>query len=424
MGRKIKKYKIKTYEEENDKLIISYLSRLLSGKHSESDENLNIEIFIENKNSHKKINQKYEYLNNLEFFFNWLIKNIHCSYQLNIWNEESSYKNQNFNYLELIFRKLKKSKNKPTSIFIFSNFSLLSSRIYRNKLEKIIEHTKTTNIPISFLFTDEGINSPFLKHLKNNDNYCKNIFYFIKTYNLKYLGILSPETIRNWKEKFLLFQKNFKKYNILPSQFFLTEKKEAIWSEKDTKKFVDFINFLINWSFYNLCNKEINKFLDFLFKKKGYDILYNPLKEKPRSIGCYVGNNLCVRIKDLSIIPCHKILVKPFILGKFQIKNNKILRIEPNNLELLIGLCCLDKKNFPLCETCLLKYLCSSVCLSSQFKKTGDLFSPDPTICRLEHGKIASMIKNYKKLRIYNKIYSKLNKDKKDSLDILSELMF
>jgi len=424
MGGKIKRHKIKTYDEENDELMRSYWSRFLSGKHSKSNENLKIEILIENKNNSEKTNQKLSFLNNLELFLNWLTKNVCHPYQLNIWSEESFSRKLGFDSLKLIFRKLEKVKSKPTAIFIFCNFPFLFSQIYRNKLEKIIKHAEITGIPSTFLFIDEGEDKSSLKCLKSNNKDCENIFPFIKSYGLKYLGIVSPGTVKDWKEKFLLFQRKFSKYNISSSQFHLTEEKGATWSERKTKEFIDFIDFLINWSFYNLCNGKINRFLDFLFKEKGYDILYSPLSEKSENTECSVEDNLCVRIKDLSIIPCRKILAKPFILGRFQAEDNRIIKLEPNNLELLIGLSSFDKKNLPMCETCLLKYLCNGVCLFSQFKKTGDLFSPDPALCRFKHWEIVTMVKEYKKLGIYGKIYDKLSEDKKDSLDFLSNLMF
>ena len=61
--------------------------------------------------------------------------------------------------------------------------------------------------------------------------------------------------------------------------------------------------------------------------------------------------------------------------------------------------------------------------LGSQFETTGDLFSPIPTVCQLEHAKIYAMIKTYKKLNLYNKIYSILKENKKDSLDLFNEIM-
>jgi len=420
----MKRHKIKTYDEENDELMKSYWSRFLSGKHSKSNENLKIELLIENENDFKKTNQKFTFLNNLELFLDWLTKNVHYSYQLNVWSRKLSDTKIELDSLRLIFRRLKEFKNKPTAVFVFSNFSFLFSQIYRDRLEKIIECAETTGIPFIFLFIDEDKNNSYLKFSESGNKYCKDIFPFIKNYNLKYLGIISPGAVQDWKGKFLLFQKEFKRYNISSSQFYLTEEKEAIWNKKETKKFIDFIDFLINWSFHNLCGRKVNRFLDFLFQEKGYGILYNPLSEKSENIECCVGNNLCVRIKNLSIIPCYKIIAKPFILGRFKVGDNRILKLEPNNLELSIGLSSFDKKDLPMCETCLLKYLCDGVCLWSQFKKTGDLFSPDPTVCRLKHGEIVNMIKNYKKLGIYNEIYDKLSKDKKDSLDFLSNLVF
>jgi len=76
-----------------------------------------------------------------------------------------------------------------------------------------------------------------------------------------------------------------------------------------------------------------------------------------------------------------------------------------------------------MCELCLIKHLCSGGCLGSQFETTGDLFSPIPSVCQLEHAKIRAMITAYKELRVFDLICDRVNLEKRYALNILEEML-
>ncbi|GAI68001.1 unnamed protein product, partial [marine sediment metagenome] len=76
-----------------------------------------------------------------------------------------------------------------------------------------------------------------------------------------------------------------------------------------------------------------------------------------------------------------------------------------------------------MCESCLIKHLCSGGCLGSQFEVTGDLFSPIPSVCQLEHAKIKAIIMAYKELKVFGLICERVNPEKRYALNMLEEML-
>ncbi len=433
------------FKEENSILLNSFWNRIFlrTSKRSKEPE-MRFEFFT---GTHCDLKCKYCYLinhgealypeeiqkpdvilNNLKISLDWLIKSVHRPYRIDLFGGELLSQELGFDCLKLILDKLKQVKNRPKCIFIPTNYIFLLSDKRTKMVKDFIKCFKRIRIPVVLSASFDGKyceeSRPFRGGKeKRDDKYYKKVFSFSKKYHFGFHPMICSESIENWRKNFLWFQENFKKFNIPLFRLYLLEVRDANWSKKQIKKFADFIDFLIEWTFSIPCKNDADKFLDFLFEMKGFNILRAPFIETGRGIMCALQNNFCVRLGDLTITPCHRTSYSPFILGKFRVKNNKIVGIEAKNPELAIAIRTFDVRSSPLCESCPLKYLCSGGCLGSQFETTGDLFSPIPTVCQLEHAKIYAMVKAYKRLGIYNKIYLRLNEDKKNSLDFLDEIM-
>ena len=203
----------------------------------------------------------------------------------------------------------------------------------------------------------------------------------------------------------------------------LSEARNEKWNSSQLKDFMDFIDFLMEWTYRIPCQSDKKCFAEAVLLKGGFNILSNPFSTNDRKSDCLTQATIQVILEDLIIVPCHKMAYAPFIEAKFKVRNNKIVGIESNNPEMLIGRNSFKDTAMPHCETCLLKYLCQKDCLGSQLETTGDPFSPIPTVCKLEHAKVYSLIKALKKFDLYNIIYSRLSPNHKHSLDIIKELL-
>ena len=422
---------MKTFQKENDILINSFLSHTFLKGFKEglgNFESFELETGTLNKLYPLEIQRPELVLNNLNLFLDWLIEN---SYQpgLNLFGGEPFSQEVGFKSLEMILNKFKLVKNKPHKIIIPTNYTFLLSKEKTKRVESLIKYSRKIGMPIFLSASFGGKYCEKNRPLKagketRNDKYYEKCFAFSKKWGFGFHPMIYSELIENWQKNFLWFQKNFKKFQIPFWYIYLLEVRNVEWSKSQLKDFMDFIDFLIEWTYCIPCKKNPDYFLDFVFRKRGYNILHNSLTSVGRGMGCSIQGTFQIRLGDLTIVPCYRTSYSPFILGKFIVKDNKIIGIESKNPELMIGEIGFDGKTAPVCESCLLKYLCSMGCLGSQFKTTGDLFSPIPTVCQLEHAKIYAMIKTYKRLNLYGKIYQSLSENKKTSLNLLEEIIY
>ena len=106
-----------------------------------------------------------------------------------------------------------------------------------------------------------------------------------------------------------------------------------------------------------------------------------------------------------------------------QAENDEIVDLDVKNIELFLAVNSVKVENMPYCETCIIKNLCNGGCLGSQYEETGDLFTPIPSVCRLEFAKISSLIKAFKKIGVYDEIKGIVGQEKKVNLDALEGLL-
>ena len=435
---------MKTFQEENNKLINSFLNHtffrgwltglsnfetveLQSGTHCDLKCKYCYYANYGNKLYPPEIQKPDLVLNNLRIFLDWLIENNYHP-NIELFSGEPFCQELGFKSLELILEKFKTAQPKPRNIIVPTNYTFLLSKKRTKRVENLIGHSRKIGIPIILSASFDGKYCEGNRPLRTgeetrNDKYYEKCFAFSKKWEFGFHPMVYSELIEKWKKNFLWFQKNFKKFGIPFGNIYLLEVRNAEWSKPQIKEFMDFINFLIDWTYRIPCKKNPDFFHDFLFRRKGYNVLSNSLTTVGRGLGCSLQSTLHVRLGDLAIVPCHRTSYSSFLLGNFKVKNNKIVGIESKNPELMIGEFTFGGKTMPQCENCLLKYLCTRGCLGSQFETTGDLFSPIPTVCQLEHAKIYAIIKAAKRLNLYNKIYESLDSNKKASLNLLEEIV-
>jgi len=356
-------------------------------------------------------------LHNLELLCDWMIENNH-TWRIDYFaGENYSFM---FSALELILDKFDNVCRKPKHIIIPTNYSFLEDEKLTSKMESLLRKSRKIGIPILLSASFDGKYCDCARR-RHTDEFYDKCFSFNKKWNFGFHPMIAPQNITYWKENWLWFQENFSRYQIPFNNIYLLEVRNPEWNKTQTREFGEFIEFLIGWTFNYACSRNKALFLECLFKKRGYNILSNPLMMIGRGLGCSFQSTLYVRIGDLSIVPCHRTSYKPFILGKFKVESDKIVGIEAVNPELFIGGISFDFRSQPQCESCLIKHLCSGGCLGAQFEATGDMFSPIPTVCRLEHEKIISMIKTYQEIGVYKMIKERVSKEKQASLEAVEE---
>lgn len=434
------------YQEENNFLLNSFLQRTFFNGWTKKDdsryENFRRIEFILNAKCNlnctycyytkygdqlypKKISQPKDILRNLGMLLDWLIDNGYAP-DIDLFSGEPLFQEVGFDALQMILDKFSSAERRPKNIVIPTNYTFILTERLVEKVEKLLEHSRNVGIPIILSASFDGkfceANRPFKNGEEKRDGkYYDRCFEFNKKYKFGFHPMIYSHLIERWEDNFLWFQEKFEEFGIPFSNIYLLEVRNVEWADEEILDYMDFLEFLIDWTFKNPCKGSTNNYLDFLFRRRGYNILSNCLTTIGRGLGCSLQSCLYVRLGDLAIVPCHRQSYSQFIVGNFVKEDSRITGIEARNPELAIGEVAFDSKTQPQCEACTIKYLCQGQCLGSMYEVTGDLFSPIPTVCKLEHAKVKAMMRTYKRLGIYEVIFSRLNREKQTCLDILEK---
>jgi len=366
-------------------------------------------------------------VNNAKMLIDWLAENGYIP-DFDIFSGEPSIKPEFYEIVRYIIDKYKDFERKP-HIVVPTNYSFLLSSSLTKKMEDLIQYGAENGVRVYLSASVDGKycerNRPFKTHPAvdpRTDEFYDKMFAFNKKYRYGFHPMVYADHIDKWKLNFLWFQENFKKYDIPYWFIYLLEVRNPEWHPEQLREFGDFLQFLVKWTFHNIHKGDKYKFLEFLFKLKGYNIL-DPFSTVGRGIGCAIQSMLYVRLSDLKIVPCHRTSYKQFELAEFKVENGKIVGIKAINPELLITIYSFDARNFPYCEQCPIQNLCSHGCLGAQCEFTGDLFTPFPTLCQLELTKIINIVKALKDIGVLDLVKSTVTPEIRRDIENVEEML-
>lgn len=418
------------FEEENDALIQSFLEHTFFRGWRENVPNWNrIELYMDQTCN---LDCAYCYLakygdqlyppqlrnpkaivRNAGLLIDWLVENGFAP-NIDIFSGEPTIHPEFYEIVRMINEKYKNADKRPPAIVVPTNYSFLMSEHLTKKVEDLIRESE---IPIFLSASVDGKymeqNRPFKTHPEldpRGDKFYQKLFEFNKKYGFGFHPMIYADYIDKWKLNFLWFQENFKDYRIPFWSIYLLEVRNPEWRPWQLREFGKFLKFLVYYTYYDILEGSKRKFVNFIYNLRGYNIL-NIFSTVGRGLGCSIQSMLYVRLGDLSIVPCHRTSYDQFILAKFVVENGKITGIKALNPELFITIFTLDSKNFPYCETCPIKHVCSHGCLGAQYEFTGDLFTPFPTLCQLELTKVTSIVQAMKEVGVYKDLYYRAHPD-------------
>jgi len=434
------------FKQENDRLLNSFFERTFFSGWTNNDpryENFRrLELILNSKCNLRckycyytkhgrelypdKISKPKLILDNLKMLLDWLIEHGYAP-TIDFFSGEPLFQNVGFDALYMILSMFRPVKMKPKAIVIPTNYTFLLSKSLTGRVEDLIEDSKGS-IPIYLSASFDGKfcegNRPMKTKVDRRVNaYYNKCFRFNKRHGFGFHPMVYSELIERWRDNFLWFQSMFKRFNIPFNNIYLLEVRNVEWSKPQLREYAKFIKFLIKWTFENPCKGGVSNYLDFIFKRRGYNILSNCLTTIGRGVGCSLQSCLYVRLGDLAIVPCHRQSYDEFILGRFKVEDEKIVGIEAEDPELAIAEITFDHKVLPQCESCMIKHLCQGQCPGSMYEITGDPFSVIPSVCRLEHIKVRAMIEAYKEIGIYSAIKARVNENKRAAFELVEKEM-
>ncbi len=359
-------------------------------------------------------------MNNLVLFLDWLDENEMRPEKFEIFSGEIFSQQIGFDIVELLFKRLHRGQK----IIVPSNMNFLFNDEKTEHIKKLFEISQLKGIAFHLSASVDG---PYMeenrkiinKQLIRTPEWYDKLFTFAKQYNCGFHPMIYSKNIKDWKENWLWFQKNLKEYDIPYHNIYLLEIRDYDWNDEQIKDFSGFLEFLYYWLF-DFCNHDKELFIKELFKN-GFNILKTSLSTIGRGIGCSIQSTFTLRLGDLTIVPCHRLAYDFMETAKFVVDNNKIVDIEGKNIELGMSIATINHDSMPFCETCIIKDLCNGGCLGSQFETTGDVFTPIPTVCKLEHVKVITMLKALNRIGVLSSVINRVSENKKIGINMLLE---
>ena len=358
-------------------------------------------------------------LNNTKMLLDWLLKNEYKP-RMEIFSGETLMQNVGYDVLNMVIDFCSTYKG---SITIPTNMNFVMNNNFLEKFIKAEEKAKALGVGVHLSASVDGLycdkNRPFREKGLQRD-YDK-IFSFASKYKVPFHPMIYSKEIECWKDNFLWFQEMFEKYDIPWYSLYLLEIRNSEWSISQIKEFEKFISFVVSWTRKKLENLNDYDFLKCVLQNKIFN-MFNLLYAIGRGTGCSIQSTMQLRLADLSVFACHRLAYDYFRLYKFAHNDEEITGIEGINPELAVAVQAMSHKSFPYCQLCMVKELCGGQCLGSMYENTGDMFTPIPTICLLEHAKIKSIINTLYELGVFPKNISLANEGKRFSIPLIHKM--
>lgn len=351
-----------------------------------------------------EINDYTIIIQNLEKLIDWYIKNkFYC--KIDIFSGEwltTPLADKVFDLFEEKFSKIN-PKYRPKEILIPDNGHFLENPDYLNKVENYIERMKKLQIPLYLSLSVDGYYCDYARK-EHKDEFYDTLYEFCSKHNYGIHPMISSDNVQYWIENYKWWRDKCPK---ITRDFMMLEVRDNSWTSESLNQLIQFCNFLIEEKFAE-CNYDKYELLKYIFdlyersnqKEQRKYIQNTPIRLTSRGfhnnldrISCAMQNNLCIRIGDLSIGPCHRLFYPEQVFGKYILnENGEILEFEPKNVSSLIVYKNIKISCLPYCENCLFNNYCLGHCFGASYETYGNPFVPNKEVCDLFKSKITFIL--------------------------------
>lgn len=343
-----------------------------------------------------KLNNRKNILKNTDIILEWLERKKMFP-QIELFSGEIFSQKVGFEVTEKVIDFYIRN-NVKTGMCIPTNFSFIDDGLKTSEVTRLIEKgwKNGVNVVLSCSIDGKYMDYKNRPHKNNqnfySDEYYDKVFEFARIYKSGFHPMIYYKNIKKWIDNFLWFQEMFKKHHIPWNNIYLLEVRNDGWNKESINEYQKFIKFVYSWVFENKFNSNKKDFIEnFILSNKNMNI-FNNFCRSGRGLGCSAQSSLYVRLGDLTCNPCHRTSYDFFNTLYFKCENEKIVDIEPLNVNLFISWISMDKNNFPYCQDCLIRDFCAGGCLGSQFESTSEIFLPIQSVCWQQHGKFKAQV--------------------------------
>lgn len=352
-------------------------------------------------------------LHNLEIFCKWYIKNrLRC--HLVFFTGEIVKSGLIFKVLDVLYKYFSDSTNpyRPTDIIYPENGDFINDDALTEKMQSYIDKFKAVGIKFALSLSIDGKYMDENRDKEHSENFYKKIGDFADKNFFGFHPMVSAFNIDKWIDNYKWWTSGEDIPKQLGNYLMMLEVRDDNWTNEAIDKYLEFLNFVIDFEFEK-CGQDKDSFARRVFKNENilsyYDNIsigctYGSRKTfDPQGLSCSITNNLCLRLGDLAVVPCHRTSYDKFVTGYFKVdeETQEVIGYKGKNVEALMSIYSWNRDSVPFCCDCDTKYWCPGPCLGSNYECSTDLFKPPETVCRLFKARAVFLIMKYESMGLF-----------------------
>ena len=440
-----------TYKEENNKLFNDFLESFFYEDYRSKDirgKKCSLELVVSprcnlacrycyvNKFKHETFSEDIfncdKTLENTLKVLEWLKFNKMIP-RLDIFSGELFAQQVGYDLMELMYNFYKDTEPelRVPSIVIPTNFTFMCSDKYRDMVLGYKEKFESLGIMFHLSASFDGKymeeNRPFTHDLDidlnviRDDDYYDKVFKFIKDTDSGLHPMVYSKNIDKWVENFEWFQSMMSKHGIDWKQIYLLQVRNVEWAVSENQHLYEFIQYLIDFA-WNKLEKNKTAFCRFLLDQSwglGFNLLHVPFTSITRGMTCSIQSDLSIRVSDLKVFPCHRLMYPHLEIGQYVEDADSVLVFDTKVAELGLSIYGLESKMLPVCATCQINNLCIRGCLGSQYEVNKNMFLPIPSVCRNSHVIASAVIDGLERIGVYDMVYASQSSIKRTQMEYI-----
>ena len=361
-------------------------------------------------------------LDNARKVLKWMKKNkFVCT--LDIFSGELFAQEAGYALMDIIYDEYKDCApdEKIKCVIIPTNFSFLANTELEMRVRKCLDKFNEIDLRVFLSASMDGKymdqNRPFKKNIDvdidfvRDDAYYDKVFKFAREYDFGFHPMIWRANLDKWKQNFDWFHDMMCKHDIPWTNLYLLPVRDDGWTPEDNVLLQDFIRHIIDVSFEK-CGRNTERYVDFIFKDNGFNILATPFISIGRGIGCGMQTSLAIRMSDMKHFPCHRLMYPNFEIGYFDDDMNYVTE----HAELGLVTYGFSTKSQPMCFKCPIKELCLAGCLGSQFETNGEMFAPIKSVCKMSFAMVKAIVDKFDEIGVLEEVIKHCSNSKRDQL--------